>query len=619
MHLARVPSEGGAIERLLVGEREVSAFDVGKGGELAALSSESHLPSEVFVSRGGEWPRLTKTNDAFLAGIRLGPVRRFEAKSRDGTTVGAFLTLPPDAPAGTRLPAILRLHGGPAAQFSTEFDLEWQLLAASGYAVIAPNPRGSTGRGRDFSRAIWADWGNRDFEDVTAAVDEAVSMGLVDPDRLGVGGWSYGGILTNYVLTKTDRFKAAVTGASEVNYLACYGTDHYQREWEAELGLPWKNTELWKRLSPFYQVEKIVTPTLVMSGEEDWNVPLLNSEQLYQALRRLGRETELVVYPGQSHSISKPSYRKDRFERHLAWYDRYLKPSPTSAPATPPEAVSLLGKPLLPPPIEEAARKRLEGNLAKATADFIKAPDDADAIVWLGRRLAYLGRFREAIDVFSRGIEKHPADFRLLRHRGHRYITLREFDRAIADLERATRLIEGVPDQVEPDGDPSPGGAPPSTNHFNVWYHLGLARYLKGDFEGAARAYRSCMEFSRASDDRLVATSDWLYMTLRRLGREAEAAAVLEPIRKDLRVLENDAYFRRLLLYKGESRPEDLLDPTETSGVNRATLGYGLGNWHLWNGRTEEARRIFEEIVRGPQWPAFGFIAAEAELARMRK
>ncbi|MGH7150067.1 MAG: tetratricopeptide repeat protein, partial [Planctomycetota bacterium] len=226
---------------------------------------------------------------------------------------------------------------------------------------------------------------------------------------------------------------------------------------------------------------------------------------------------------------------------------------------------------------------------------------------------------REAIDVFSRGIEKHPADFRLLRHRGHRYITVREFDRAISDLERARTLIEGVPDQVEPDGDPSPRGAPPGTNHFNVWYHLGLARYLSGDFPSAARAYDACMEFSRASDDRLVATSDWLYMTLRRLGREAEAAAVLEPIRKDLHVLDNDAYFRRLLLYKGELRPEDLLDPTETSGVNRATLGYGLGNWHLSNGRTEAARGIFEEIVRGPQWSAFGFIAAEAELARMRK
>jgi len=157
-----------------------------------------------------------------------------------------------------------------------------------------------------------------------AAVDHVVRLGVADPDRLGVGGWSYGGILTNYVITKTTRFKAAVSGASEVNYLANYGTDHYQREWEAELGLPWRNTELWIRLSPFFRVEQITTPTLVMCGQEDWNVPLLNSEQLYQALRRLGRPTELVVYPGESHGFRRPSFIKDRYERYLAWYGRFL-------------------------------------------------------------------------------------------------------------------------------------------------------------------------------------------------------------------------------------------------------------------------------------------------------
>ncbi|HET6201555.1 MAG TPA: prolyl oligopeptidase family serine peptidase [Planctomycetota bacterium] len=619
VHLASAPPGGNTHDLTFAGDREVSAFDVGPRGELVALASEPNLPAEVFAAGEKGWNRLTKTNDAYLAGIRLGPVRRFAAKSRDGTAIDAFLTLPPDAPEGARLPAILRIHGGPAAQYSTEFNFEWQLLAAHGYAVVAANPRGSSGYGRDFSRAIWADWGNRDFEDVTAAVDAAVERGVADPDRLGVGGWSYGGILTNYVLTKTDRFKAAVSGASEVNYLADYGTDHYQREWEVELGLPWRNAALWMRLSPFFQVERIVTPTLVMGGADDLNVPLLNSEQLYQALRRLGRETELVVYPGQGHAIGKPSYWKDRLERYLAWYDRHLKAGPSSAPAPVPEALSLLGVPLFPPPIDEATRKRYEENLAKATADFVKAPDDADAIVWLGRRTAYLGRFRDAIDVYSRGIANHPADFRLLRHRGHRYLTVRELDRAIADLERATRLIEGVPDQVEPDGEPSSRGAPPSTSHFNIWYHLGLAHYLKGDFESAARAYRACMKFSRESDDRLVATSDWLYRTLRRLGREAEAASVLEPIRKDLRVLENDSYFKLLLLYKGERAPEALLDPTETSGVNRATLGYGVGNWHLFSGRPEKARAFFEEVVRGPQWPAFGFLASEAELARMRR
>jgi len=175
-----------------------------------------------------------------------------------------------------------------------------------------------------------------DYEDVMAAVDYAIAKGYADANRLGVGGWSYGGILTNYVITKTDRFKGAVTGASEVLYVANYGHDHYQRLWEQEMGLPWENRELWERLSPFNYVQKIVTPTLIMGGEKDWNVPIINSEQLYQALKRLGRTTQLVVYPGEFHGISKPSYQKDRFERYLAWYDKFVKGEPTASAASAP-------------------------------------------------------------------------------------------------------------------------------------------------------------------------------------------------------------------------------------------------------------------------------------------
>jgi dipeptidyl aminopeptidase/acylaminoacyl peptidase len=277
--------------------------------------------------------RLTRTNDGFLAGIRLGEVKRFQATSADGTKIDAFLTLPPGAKPGVRLPTILRIHGGPTAQYDTSFQTEWQMLAAHGFAVVASNPRGSMGYGSAFSRAIWADWGNKDYQDVMSAVDGAIAMGVADPDRLGVGGWSYGGILTDHVLTKTQRFKAATSGASEVNYLANYGTDHYQKEWEAELGLPWQHPERWTRISPFFQVDKITTPTLILGGSEDVNVPLLNAEQLYQALRRLGRDTELVIYPGQSHGISKPSYQKDRYERYLAWYGKYLKGEGAREPA----------------------------------------------------------------------------------------------------------------------------------------------------------------------------------------------------------------------------------------------------------------------------------------------
>jgi dipeptidyl aminopeptidase/acylaminoacyl peptidase len=327
-HLARVPSAGGSVERVVAGERDVAAFTLSAKGDVALLSSEPLLPPEVFaVGPANAVRRLSTVNDEFLKGIRLGAVERFKAKSADGTLVDGFLTRPPDAPSGTRLPTILRIHGGPVSQFSTGFELEWQILAGAGYAVVAANPRGSSGYGTAFSRAIWADWGNKDFQDVMAAVDHVVAMGVADPERLGVGGWSYGGILTDYVITKTGRFKAAISGASEANYLSNYGTDHYQYEWETELGLPWRNVERWVKLSPWFAIENVTTPTLLMGGADDMNVPLLNSEQLYQALRRLGRETELVIYPGQHHGIRRPSYVQDRYQRYLDWYDRFLRPS----------------------------------------------------------------------------------------------------------------------------------------------------------------------------------------------------------------------------------------------------------------------------------------------------
>jgi dipeptidyl aminopeptidase/acylaminoacyl peptidase len=221
---------------------------------------------------------------------------------------------------------VLNIHGGPVYQFSNEFDLEWQLLAADGFAVVAANPRGSSGRGEKFSTAIWADWGNKDGQDVVAAVDYAVAAGVADPARLGVGGWSYGGILTNQVIARYSRFKAATSGAGQSNALAGYGTDQYVREYEAELGTPWANPEVYTRVSfPFFHADRIVTPTLFLCGDQDFNVPLLNSEQMYQALRSLGRETELVIYPGEYHEIRKPSYRRDRLERYLEWYGRYLR------------------------------------------------------------------------------------------------------------------------------------------------------------------------------------------------------------------------------------------------------------------------------------------------------
>lgn len=325
LSLARVFPTDGQITMVAGGERQISDFRLGTEGRIILRASQPDLPAEIFSFADSTGLRqLTSHNRGLLEEVRLGAVERIQFESADGTAVEGFVTKPADFETGRRYPAILWIHGGPVAQFSTEFNSIWQVFSGAGYVVVAANPRGSSGYGEGFSKAIWADWGNKDFQDVMAAVDHVVELGYADPDRLGVGGWSYGGILTNYVITKTGRFKAAISGASETDYLSCYGTDHYQHDWEAELGLPWENRDLYTRMSPLTYVTNIVTPTLILCGEHDWNVPLNQSEQLYQRLRRRGLDTQLIVYPGQSHGIVKPTYQKDRYERYLGWFDRLL-------------------------------------------------------------------------------------------------------------------------------------------------------------------------------------------------------------------------------------------------------------------------------------------------------
>lgn len=325
-HLASVRLADGDLERLQAGPGFTSAFSVGGDGRIAVLTSTPDRPAEVFAIERGSGRRISHQNDSLLAQVRLASTEEIEFASADGTRIGGFVVKPPAFRTGTRYPTVLWIHGGPVYQFSNEFDFTWQALAAHGYVVVAANPRGSSGKGEKFQEAIHADWGNKDAQDVLSAVDHVVALGIADPDRLGVGGWSYGGMLTNYVIAQDTRFKAAVSGSSISNILAGYGTDQYVREYEIELGRPWENLEGWLRVSfPFLHADRIVTPTLFMCGDLDFNVPLLNSEQMYQALRSLGIETQLVIYPDQYHSITKPSYRMDRVERWVAWYDRFVK------------------------------------------------------------------------------------------------------------------------------------------------------------------------------------------------------------------------------------------------------------------------------------------------------
>jgi len=327
--LAEVTAKGGPV-RPLAGDPLASlTAPRADAGKLAFLMATTRAPDEVYVLDRGKPRQLSHQNDDWLRQVSIAPIARTSFRSKDGTEVHGFLVTPPDARAGQPLPTILFNHGGPQAQFaaaSAGWWMQWQIFANAGYAVISSNPRGSTGRGEAFAKALYADWGGPAVPDALAAVDDAVARGVADPKQLYVGGWSYGGMLTNYLIASDTRFRAAVSGASISNILAGYGTDEYIRDYETELGRPWEHMDVWLRNAyPFYHNDRIVTPTLFMVGDKDMNVPLLNSEQMYQALKSRGIDSQLVIYPGQYHGFTRPSFQKERMERWIAWYEAHAR------------------------------------------------------------------------------------------------------------------------------------------------------------------------------------------------------------------------------------------------------------------------------------------------------
>ena len=330
-NLCRVAIAGGEITRPIAGRLMLYAYSIARSGEVAAQIATMDRPDEIYTIPSGKLTRITHTNDDFMAQIKITMPEYVKFKSKDGTTVSGYLYKPLDYAPGKKYPAILRPHGGPVWAYYAEFTHLAQLLAANGYVVLFPNPRGSTGYGQPYTKAIFADWGNKDFQDDMAMVDHAIAEGLVDPDKLGVGGWSYGGISTDFIITQTTRFKAAISGAGSALLASLYGHDEYIRDYEYELGYPWKDKARWEKVSPFYRIANVTTPTLFMGGDIDWNVPILGSEQMYQALKSLGRATEMVVYPGDYHEFKTPSHIKDRLERDLAWYAHYVKGDGTPA------------------------------------------------------------------------------------------------------------------------------------------------------------------------------------------------------------------------------------------------------------------------------------------------
>ena len=324
-YLARVPAGGGTVEPLTSGRRVVGAPSLGPDGLIALLSSTPDSPNEVHVAEQGRLRKLTAHNDAWAREVAFSAVEDVTFTARDGTVVNGLLARP--AGATGALPLIVWIHGGPNGQDDHGFDYIREILAAGGYAVLQVNYRAGSGRGSKYQKTIYADWGNLEVVDLLAGVDWAVRTGVADPDRLGIGGWSYGGILTNYAIATDTRFKAAASGAGSSLQTSMYGTDQYILQYDTEMGQPWRHPDVWMKVSyPFFKADRIKTPTLFMCGQNDFNVPIAGSEQMYQALRSNGVDTQLVVYPGQYHGITTPSYQRDRLDRYVKWFDKYLKP-----------------------------------------------------------------------------------------------------------------------------------------------------------------------------------------------------------------------------------------------------------------------------------------------------
>ena len=329
--VSRIDLDDGKVTPLVAGPRFDYDLDIARDGRIVVLGGDDTHPYRISAVEGPGL-RTIADHNTFLDQRQLAPAEAFHYRNGDVDLEG-LLVKPIGYVPGKRYPTIVRLHGGPVYTFSHEFMQDWQVYAAHGFVVLALNPRGSSGRGFDFAKAIYADWGNVDARDVLAGVDHAVAVGLADPERLGIGGWSYGATLTNAVIATDSRFKAAISGAGASNMYGMYGHDQYIREYELELGTPWDHRAVYDRASfPFLHADRITTPTMFQCGEEDLNVPCLGGEQMYQALRSRNVPTQLVVYPGESHGLTVPSYLRDRMQRNLAWYTRWL--TPTNAATT---------------------------------------------------------------------------------------------------------------------------------------------------------------------------------------------------------------------------------------------------------------------------------------------
>ena len=594
-------------------DRLYQGFRLSKDGStLVYASAEGNRPTDLYVADAALQGvrRLTNAHES-LSTKPLARTQLLTYLDVDGKTRYGVVYLPADYVAGRKYPTLFNVY---EEFFDNTFDATINVLTSDGYVVVRP----SVGFEIGFPGEAW-------LKGVTSAANALVQQGIADSSKLGVFGTSYGGYAVNLLITQTNRFKAAVNVSGKVDVISFY-TDsprlgvrntHAAEKSQDRLGATlWEQPQKYVAQSAIMFADRITTPLLLITGEQDSNVPAGNTREMYYALRRLGKDVVWVNYMNSGHGTPGTNAEEfvDYHNRLLEFFGKHLKGTQGERVV---EATSLLGEALYRNVPSGEARTRAEQQLAEARSAWQRTPENADSIIWYGRRTAYLGRFNDAIGIYTDGIAKHPADARMYRHRGHRYLSTRKLDLAIRDFEKAASLVRGKPDQVEPDGQPNARNIPTSTLQSNIWYHLGLGYYLTGDFANALRAYREDMKVS-TNPDMQVATSHWLYMTLRRMGRDAEAARVLAPISRDMDIIENGSYHRLLLLYKGELQPTDLLKNFGADGnLEDITTAYGVGNWHLYNGRRAEAEAIFNRILQAKtQWASFGYLSAEAEVKR---
>ena len=606
----------GATQALVNDARLYGNVRLSKSGDVLVYSSgDGNRPQDLFAADAAmaNARRLTTLNPA-LATRTLVSTRLINYRDADGQTRYGVVYLPADYRSGVKYPTLFSIYED---FFDDTFDASLNVLASQGYVVVKPSVGFETG----FPGEAW-------LKGVTAAANAVIDAGIADSSKLGVYGTSYGGYATNLLITQTHRFKAAVNVSGKVDMVSFY-TDsprlgvrntHAAEKSQDRIGATlWQAPQKYIAHSAIFAADRITTPLLLITGAQDPNVPADNTREMYYGLRRLGKPVMWVNYMNSGHGTPGTTVEDfiDYHNRISAFFDRHLKGGDGRSVV---EATSLAGQPLYRPEPTGATREKMEAQLAEARRAWEHTPADADSTIWLGRRTAYLGRFNEAIDIYTRGIAEHPQDARMYRHRGHRYLSTRQLPKAIADFERAYELTKGTPDTVEPDGQPNARNIPTSTLQGNIRYHLGLAYYLSGQFEKALPLYREDIAASKGNPDMLVATSHWYYMALRRLGRNDEAAKVLEPITASMDVIENGAYHRLLLLYKGELTEGDLLKNFGADGsLEDITTAYGVGNWHLYSGRKAQADAIFARIVAAQsQWASFGYLTAEAETTRSR-